>query len=1000
MCPIFEEINASNIVGIGLIAHEITDSILKYCAERSAHLTIIDPVADTTTDRYGNDVEIINKDGWDGLSLLKNYDVVVINMDEDCQHLYNELEAIEKVSEKSNFPIIFFQNLIISDIDVENIEDHKSEKIDSEKNTSYTDYKDVINDFTAQTNRELIFDYLEYNSSGILYENNPEMDEFITRYVDTFSIIESTNRDIINDLEKYRSETNYLETRIDEIKTEFEYKKNKHRSLSQRIFSKFPILYMIRYIPKIGLKTTMINRKGYHAIKNGNLLDMGFYLNRYEDVKLTGKDPIIHYIYHGFNEGRNPSREFDAQYYSERHEDVESSKLNPLVHYALYGIKENRRTYPREDISVSSENGGEIYLNRADMSIEGYINADGENECLETILMLDNETFNIKTNQIVESNDDERCVFKFNIPPTLINEKSHQIRLKDGSTGDTITSKNLILSQPRNFRDLSGFLKNSFVSPMVFAPFGERDKRCFATMEDITKYLTNISENSNEKPLVSVILPVYNSIKTLKNSVDSIFKQSYTNIEIIAVDGGSDDGSYEYLKSIENKNLILIQNNSCKKISAARNVALTAAHGEYVAYINPDCTWDPRYLSAMVGALSKLEDADAVYSGQLLFTENQEHPFAVKYGSLNRSLLENRNYIDLNSLCHKYDLYKMIGGFDESLNKYSDWDWILRTINSMQIYSIPVILSNYHGKRQNPESDKRYLEMFRKKQAERKNDLQTNNKSVEPLNNVSIIIPSYESLEDIQECLNAILQLNINDWVEIIVVDNDSSKPVTDYLTTLESEAKIKLIKNKINYGFTFAVNQGVAIAEEGNDILLMNNDAMIVPGAIKAMQYAAYNLPDCGLVVPKQILPADSDTLNEHVPYASLDYECDVNLSGLFSNMVNVPLFHSGRHVELSFAAFFCVYIKRDVLNDSNGLNAEYGRHYRSDRIYCNYIRHVMNLKIYHIDEASVYHKLQQSTEVLREKSQDEYDIMFTKNQWDEKLAKQFGYNKPLWDF
>ena len=87
----------------------------------------------------------------------------------------------------------------------------------------------------------------------------------------------------------------------------------------------------------------------------------------------------------------------------------------------------------------------------------------------------------------------------------------------------------------------------------------------------------------------------------------------------------------------------------------------------------------------MVGAFFKLPDADAVYSGQLMFIEDQKHPFAVRFGSLNRSLLQNRNYIDLNAFCHTNDLYNSIGEFDESLGKLSDWDWIMRTSEDAQI---------------------------------------------------------------------------------------------------------------------------------------------------------------------------------------------------------------------------------------------------------------------------------------------------------------------------
>ncbi len=140
--------------------------------------------------------------------------------------------------------------------------------------------------------------------------------------------------------------------------------------------------------------------------------------------------------------------------------------------------------------------------------------------------------------------------------------------------------------------------------------------------------------------------------------------------------------------------------------------------------------------------------------------------------------------------------------------------------------------------------------------------------------------------------------------------------------------------------------------------IVILNNDAVVTPGAIGNMQEAAYKLPECGLVVPQQVLPGGSMNINQHVPYANPYKECDVNTSGLFKNIIKVPLFHDGRVLELNFAPFFCAYIRRDVLDNSGGLDAEFGRHYRSDRIFCSYIRHIMKLKIYHVSDALVYIK------------------------------------------
>jgi len=567
---------------------------------------------------------------------------------------------------------------------------------------------------------------------------------------------------------------------------------------------------------------------------------------------------------------------------------------------------------------------------------------------------------------------------------------------------------NIFNSPKRNFIDFGGFLANSITSPIVVAPFYEPDKRCFATMENITQYLTGISDK-NDKSLVSVIMPVYNRISTVKNAIDSVLEQSYSNIELIIVDDGSDDGSKELLESINDPRITLLHNKSCKGVSNARNMGLEAANGKYIAYLDSDNLWDSKYVAAMVGAFLKLPDADVLYSGQLLFKSKQKHPFAVRFGSFNRSLLNNRNYIDLNAVCHTKDLYKRIGGFDETLIRLVDYDLIMRMAEKGQIYSVPVLLSHYiYDNAKNtitniPDYPK-YLEIVREKRKKRidetskKDDIKINKLN----QHVSIIIPNYEALEDVKDCINSISAVNTRNWMEIIVVDNSSSQPVVDYLEQIANDDKIKLIKNDINYGFTYAVNQGIELAETDNDIIIMNNDAMLTTGAVEALQKAAYKLSDCGIVVPQQVLPGHTDTINTHVPFAYPQYECDVNLSEFHENIINVPVFHSGKVLELNFAPFFCVYIKRDVIESSMGLDAEFGRHYRSDRIFCNYIRYIMNLKIYYIAEAIVYHKLQKSTHELcsKPKKSSNFDLMFQKNQWDEELASRLYYKSPLWDF
>ncbi|MBQ2654676.1 MAG: glycosyltransferase [Methanobrevibacter sp.] len=558
------------------------------------------------------------------------------------------------------------------------------------------------------------------------------------------------------------------------------------------------------------------------------------------------------------------------------------------------------------------------------------------------------------------------------------------------------------LDKKINFSDFEGFLANSYVSPILYAPFVEEEKRCFAVMDNIAKYLiSNVEDNSR---LVSIIMPVYNRVDFVKKAIDSVLNQTYTNFELLIVDDGSTDGTRELLKSIDDDRIKLIFNETNIGASAARNVALDECSGEYIFYLDSDNEWDSRYLEAMVGAFIEIPDANAIYSAQLLYDNISQPPFAVRFGSLNRSLLKNGNYIDLNCFAHTKKVYEEIGGFDESLYRLVDWDLILRICNNFKVYSVPILLSKYYmSVTDNSISDANarsnekmlgYKNLTRVIQNDNDFDINLDFK----LNRkVTIIIPSFESLKDIQECINAILEFN-NEKIKIVVVDNNSGKAVRYYLETLKSNGLIELIQNDINYGFTYAVNQGIEISDNDSDILLLNNDAILMKNSIEAMQKFAYEHDDCGIVVPQQVLPGGTPTMKQHVPYASEGFDCDVNPSAHHKNIINMDNFHDGESLELSFAPFFCTYIKREVLEKSFGLDAELGRHYRSDRIFSEYIRHILGYKIFHVTDAIVYHKLQKSTQSLA-KNEESLDNMLFKNRWEDDLADKLGFKRPEWD-
>lgn len=322
------------------------------------------------------------------------------------------------------------------------------------------------------------------------------------------------------------------------------------------------------------------------------------------------------------------------------------------------------------------------------------------------------------------------------------NNYKHQI--------NKLKKENTSLKKLNDFINFQEFLSNSYVSPVINAPFTSQDKRVFAFMDHLSKYLVqNISIEN--KPLVSIIMPTYNRENIIQNAIDSVLNQNYENWELLVIDDGSSDNTLELLNNINNDKIKVISYGENKGHSFARNTGLKNAKGDIIMYLDSDNEWDPRYIETMVGAFIELPDAVALYSGQLLYSEYNSKPYAIRFGSFNKPLLHNRNYIDLNCFCHKKCVFNVIGGFDEELIKLVDFDYILRMSNRFKIYSVPVLLSKYY---EDPNVHRvtdipfKYFE----------NVAKIFEKNIIPINEyeslshkVSIIIPSYESLNELKK---------------------------------------------------------------------------------------------------------------------------------------------------------------------------------------------------------------------------------------------------------
>ena len=103
---------------------------------------------------------------------------------------------------------------------------------------------------------------------------------------------------------------------------------------------------------------------------------------------------------------------------------------------------------------------------------------------------------------------------------------------------------------------------------------------------------------------ISIIIPVYNSSLYLQENIDSIRKQSYTNLEIIYIDDGSTDESRDIIKkAIEEDNRIQLIEASHSGVSVARNLGLDRATGDLISFVDSDDILAPKAYEKMLDEL-------------------------------------------------------------------------------------------------------------------------------------------------------------------------------------------------------------------------------------------------------------------------------------------------------------------------------------------------------------------------------------------------------------
>lgn len=195
-------------------------------------------------------------------------------------------------------------------------------------------------------------------------------------------------------------------------------------------------------------------------------------------------------------------------------------------------------------------------------------------------------------------------------------------------------------------------------------------------------------------PLISVIIAVYNGKATLQQCLDSVTQQTYKNIELIVVDGGSSDGTVEVLRARSQQMAYWISEPD-RGIYNAWNKALGQANGDWICFLGADdYLWDVHVLERMAAQLAQIPSDIRVAYGQIMLLNNDGvklYPVGQPWGEV-KERFKQVMCIPHPAVLHRRSLFMQQGNFDESFRIAGDYELLLRELKTKDAFFVPDIV--------------------------------------------------------------------------------------------------------------------------------------------------------------------------------------------------------------------------------------------------------------------------------------------------------------------
>lgn len=352
-------------------------------------------------------------------------------------------------------------------------------------------------------------------------------------------------------------------------------------------------------------------------------------------------------------------------------------------------------------------------------------------------------------------------------------------------------------------------------------------------------------------PLISIVMPVYNPhLGHLSSAIDSVRAQIYENWELCIADDASTDASVAHtLKqyATDDSRIKITFRERNGHIAACSNSALELATGEWVALLDQDDLLSEHALAFVAATIEEHPQAGLIYSDEDKIEQTGVRCCPFFKSDWNPELLLGQNYVSHFGI-YRRALLVEIGGFREGYEGSQDYDLALRCsekLHPAQIRHIPRVLYHWRmvegsaaaaaeAKPYAPEAARRAItDHLQRKDIDAAVVPCPENREWHrviyhlrsPLPLVSIIIPTRDQVALLQRCLTSIREKTDYAPIEIVIVDNGSTKPETHaFLHDLALDPRIQIVTDNAEFNFSRLINDGVRIAR-GEILAFVNDD-------------------------------------------------------------------------------------------------------------------------------------------------------------------------------